>query len=296
MDFTNYSRDLGKRMETIEEFEDDNVIEGQKSLSFVVDIDGFEGPIDILLAMAREQKVDISQISIVQLADQYLEFVALTRLHNLEIAADYLVMAAWLAYLKSRLLLPDLDAEGEPSGEEMALALAFQLKRLESVQVAGARLMARNRLGQDFFGRGVPEKFKLSHVTVLNITLYDLLKAYGSSSKIKYDRVLHIKALSLHSVDDALERLKRVIGKLPNWQILADFLPGELKDELTYRSAVASTFVASLEMAREGKLKIRQDNFFGPIFLRSSEEDLNERSQVPIEAILNDDVVKDDDK
>ena len=283
-------------MKTVEEFEDDNAVEGQGSTTFVVDIDGFEGPIDVLLTLARDQKVDISQISIVQLADQYLEFVTLTRRQNLELAADYLVMAAWLAYLKSRLLLPDLDAEDGPSGEEMALALAFQLKRLESVQEAGVRLMARNRLGQDFFGRGLPEKFKLSHATIFDVTLYDLLKAYGSSSRSKGDGTLHIKAWDLHSVDDALERLNQVIGKIPNWQTLVDFLPGALKDGLTYRSAIASTFVASLEMVREGKLKIRQDDFFGPIFLRSSKGDLTERLGQPIEAIPSDDVNKDDDE
>ena len=283
-------------METFEEFEDDNAVEGQESSTFVVDIDGFEGPIDVLLTLARDQKVDISQISIVQLADQYLEFVSLTRQHNLEIAADYLVMAAWLAYLKSRLLLPDLDAEGEPSGEEMAMALAFQLKRLEAVQDPGVRLMARDRLGQDFFGRGLPEKFKLSHTTIFDVTLYDLLQAYGSGSRSKGDGTLHIKAWDLHSVDDALERLNQVIGKLPNWQTLLDFLPGELKDGLTYRSAIASTFVASLEMVREGKLKIRQDDFFGPIFLRSSEGDLTERPGQLIEAIPNDNGSKDNDE
>lgn len=283
-------------MQTIAEFEDDNAVDEQGSLSFVVDIDGFEGPIDVLLTLARDQKVDISQISIVQLADQYLAFVALTRRKNLELAADYLVMAAWLAYLKSRLLLPDLDAEDEASGEEMALALAFQLKRLESVQEAGVRLMARDRLGRDFFGRGVPEKFKLSHRTVFNITLYDLLKAYGSGSKIKDEGVLHIKPWNLHSVDDALERLYRVVGRLPNWQTLVDFLPNELNGELTYRSAIASTFVASLEMAREGKLKIRQEDCFGPIYLRSSIRDLTESPQQPTEATLRDSVIKDIDK
>jgi len=283
-------------METIEDFENENVIEDQGRASFVVDIDGFEGPIDVLLTLARDQKVDITQISIVQLADQYLEFVTLARQHNLELAADYLVMAAWLAYLKSRLLLPDLDAEGEPSGEEMALALAFQLKRLESVQEAGARLMARARLGQDFFGRGVPEKFKLSHATIFDVTLYDLLKAYGSGSKRKGDGTLHIEAWDLHSVDDALERLTQVIGKLPDWQTLVDFLPGQLKEGLTYRSAIASTFVASLEMAREGKLKIRQDDLFGPILLRSSKGDLTERPRQPIESTPSDDASKDDDE
>ena len=138
-------------MENIEDFETPDAPSKENPSAFVVDVDGFEGPIDVLLTLARDQKVDITQISIVQLADQYLEFVTEARRHNLELAADYLVMAAWLAYLKSRLLLPDLDGEDEPSGEEMAQALAFQLKRLEAVQEAGARLMARDKLGTDFF-------------------------------------------------------------------------------------------------------------------------------------------------
>jgi segregation and condensation protein A len=283
-------------MKTIEDFENNNVVEEQGSSSFVVDIDGFEGPIDVLLTLARDQKVDITQISIVQLADQYLEFVILARRHNLELAADYLVMAAWLAYLKSRLLLPDLDSEDEPSGEEMAMALAFQLKRLESIQEAGARLMARGQLGRDFFGRGVPEKFKLSHANIFDVTLYDLLKAYGSGSMRKGDGILHIEAWDLHSVDDALDRLNQVIGKLPDWQTLLDFLPSELKDGLTYRSAIASTFVASLEMAREGKLEMRQENLFGPIFLRSNKGGLTEKPLQPIEATPRNDISKDNDE
>ncbi len=289
-------------METIEEFEDEPKVEGKEIPPFVVDIDGFEGPIDVLLSLARDQKVDITQISIVQLADQYLEFVAIARRHNLELAADYLVMAAWLAYLKSRLLLPDLDSEDEPSGEEMALALAFQLKRLESMQEAGARLMARDRLGQDFFGRGVPEKFKTSQSTIFDVTLFDLLKAYASqSNRVKGDGTLHIEAWDLHSVDDALDRLHQVVGKLPDWSTLAKFLPAGLKQGLTYRSAVASTFAASLEMAKEGKLRIRQDGVFGKIFLRSGSGDLTARPSGPIEAspvseVAPDDTPKDEDE
>ncbi|NQU57961.1 MAG: segregation/condensation protein A [Rhodospirillales bacterium] len=271
-------------METIEEFEGGNGDEAQGLAPFVVDIDGFEGPIDVLLALAREQKVDITQISILQLADQYLEFVTIASHHNLELAADYLVMAAWLAYLKSRLLLPDLGAEDEPTGEEMALALAFQLKRLESMQNAGAALMALDKLGQDFFARGIPEKFRISQLTVFDVTLLDLLKAYGSQDNAKTDRTLHIEAWNLHSVDDALERLLQIVGKMPDWQTLAKFLPGGLKEGLTFRSAVASTFAASLEMAREGKIKLRQNAAFEPIFLRSSPDDLTSRPTELIEA------------
>ena len=272
-------------MSNIEEFESPDTPSGENRFAFVVDIDGFEGPIDVLLTLAREQKVDILQISIVQLADQYLAFVSEARRQNLELAADYLVMAAWLAYLKSRLLLPNLENEDEPSGEELALALQFQLKRLEAMQEAGARLMARDQLGQDFFGRGVEEKFKTSQKTIFDVTLFDLLKAYGSqSNRNRGDGTLHIEAWNLHSVDDALERLHQVVGKLPDWSVLSKFLPAGLQQGLTYRSAVASTFAASLEMVREGKLRIRQDGVFGPIFLRSSSQDLTERPSGPIEA------------
>jgi len=271
-------------MESIEEFENSDAPEAKGLASFVVDIDGFEGPIDVLLALAREQKVDITQISILQLADQYLEFVTIASHHNLELAADYLVMAAWLAYLKSRLLLPDLGAEDEPTGAEMALALAFQLNRLESMQKAGAALMALDKLGQDFFARGIPEKFRISQLTVFDVTLLDVLKAYGSQDNAKADRTLHIEAWNLHSVDDALERLFLIVGKLPDWQTLAKFLPAGLKEGLTLRSAVASTFAASLEMAREGKIKLRQNAAFEPIFLRSGPDDLTSRPTELIEA------------
>ena len=285
-------------MENIEDFETPDAPGKENPSAFVVDVDGFEGPIDVLLTLARDQKVDITQISIVQLADQYLEFVTEARRHNLELAADYLVMAAWLAYLKSRLLLSDLDGEDEPSGEEMAQALAFQLKRLEAMQEAGARLMARDKLGTDFFGRGVPEKFKMSQQTVFDVTLFDLLKAYASqSNRAKGDGTLHIEAWDIYSVDDALERLHQVIGKLPDWDTLAKFLPAGLKQGLTYRSAVASTFAASLEMAKEGKLRIRQDGVFGQIFLRSGSGDLTTRPSGPIEAPpTQDNAPKEDDE
>ncbi|MBC8267330.1 MAG: segregation/condensation protein A [Rhodospirillaceae bacterium] len=275
-------------MESIEEFENDSPLEAKGVASFVVDIDGFEGPIDVLLALARDQKVDITQISILQLADQYLEFVTIASHNNLELAADYLVMAAWLAYLKSRLLLPDLGAEDEPTGEEMALALAFQLKRLESMQQAGAALMAMDKLGQDFFARGIPEKFKISHSTVFDVSLIDMLKAYGSQSNAKVDRTLHIEAWDLHSVDDALERLLQVVGKMPDWNVLSTFLPAGLKEGLTFRSAVASTFAATLEMAREGKLRLRQNAAFEPIFVRSAPDDLTTRPTELIEAAMSD--------
>lgn len=237
--------------------------------TFVVDVDGYEGPIDVLLTLARDQKVDLSQISILQLADQYLEFVEQVRQSNLELAADYLVMAAWLAYLKSRLLLPELGGDDEPSGEEMAAALAYQLRRLESMQEAGARFMARRQLGQDFFKRGAPEAFTTTTETVLEASLFDLLRAYGDHRRRSGDQTLRIAPAEIYSVDDALQRLHRLLGSVPDWESLWRFLPDVVGDGLMARSAFASTFAASLEMVREGKLRLRQDSTFGAIFVRA---------------------------
>ncbi|MCH7487565.1 MAG: segregation/condensation protein A [Proteobacteria bacterium] len=234
---------------------------------FVVDIDGFEGPIDVLLTLAREQKVDLTRISILQLADQYLDFVAEAKLVSLELAADYLVMAAWLAYIKSRLLLPDLGDEGEPSGEEMAAALTYQLRRLEAMQDAGARLMGRAQLGREFFPRGRPEFFAAVTEARLDATLFDLLKAYGGIQRRAPGGTLHLEPWQLYSVEDVLERLRRLLGATKDWESLWSFLPPG--SGLTARSALASTFAASLEMAREGELRIRQSGGpFGPLYLR----------------------------
>jgi len=234
----------------------------------LLDLDGYEGPIDVLLQLAREQKVDLTRISILALADQYLEFVRQARKLHLEIAADYLVMAAWLAYLKSRLLLPEPDDEEEPSGAEMAAALKFQLQRLEAMQNAGQRLMDRPQLGVALFPRGAPEPLEVVPTTVYQVTLYELLKAYAQNAVRSQASQLRIAPLNLYSVEDALQRLRSLIGDTPDWRSLFTFLPTDLLDDLQRRSAVASTFAASLEMAREGKLHIRQDGLFGPIFLR----------------------------
>ena len=239
--------------------------------SFVIDIEGFEGPIDALLTLARDQKVDLIHISVLQLADQYLAFVTSARRKSLELAADYLVMAAWLAYMKSRLLLPEMDGEDEPSGEEMAAALAFQLKRLQAMQDAGVKLMARSKLGLDFFGRGEPEIFRRTFNTIYEASLFDLLKAYGDQQRRKESGgALHIEPFEIFTVEDALQRLRRLLGPIPEWKSLWTFLPDDMRDGLMLRSAVASTFSASLEMAKEGKLKLQQSGTFGPIHIRSS--------------------------
>ena len=240
--------------------------------AFVVDIDGYEGPIDVLLILARDQKVDLVQISILQLADQYMAFIEVARRSNLELAADYLVMAAWLAYLKSRLLLPELGGDDEPSGEEMAAALAYQLRRLESMQAAGARLMARRQLGQDFFRRGAPEAFATTTETILEVTLLDLLRAYGDQRRRSGDQTLRIAPTEIYSVDEALQRLHRLLGSVPDWESLWRYLPDIVGDGLVARSAFASTFAASLEMAREGKLRLRQEDAFGPIYVRAGRD------------------------
>jgi segregation and condensation protein A len=240
----------------------------------VVDLEGYEGPIDMLLTLAREQKVDLTRISILQLADQYLAFIAAARRLRLELAADYLVMAAWLAYLKSRLLLPDPQPPDEPSGAELAAALTHQLQRLEAMQQTGARLMARPQLGRDVFARGAPEGLPRVLRPVWEVTLYDLLKAYGEQRQRKEASVLHIEATELYSMDDALHRLERLVGRVPEWRTLMSFLPRGLRDGVVGRSAVAATFAASLELVRAGKLELRQDSTFGPIYLRSAPETL----------------------
>jgi segregation and condensation protein A len=234
----------------------------------VLDLDGFEGPIDALLALARDQKVDLRKISILELADQYLAFIARARKLRLEIAADYLVMAAWLAYLKSRLLLPEPPADGEPSGAELAAALAFQLQRLEAMQQAGKALMALPQLGLDFFQRGEPEPAKIIEVPVWDVTLFDLLKAYGTHPGRRREGMLRIAPLNLFSMDDALKRIGEMLGHIPDWTMLRKFLPDGMDTPLQHRAALAATFAASLEMARSGRLELRQEATFGPIFLR----------------------------
>ena len=230
----------------------DNPIESGSDL--VVDLEGYEGPIDVLLALARQQKVDLLHISILQLADQYVAFIAAARGLRLEVAADYLVMAAWLAYLKSRLLLPEPEEDDEPSGPDLAEALAFQLLRLEAMQQAGAKVMELPRLGRNVFARGAPEGVKVTRIPVYDLSLYELLKAYGDQQRRGHHDLLEIAPTEIHSVDDALERLGRLLGRLPDWQTLVSFLPDSLSGGIVFRSAVASTFVASLELAKTGQL------------------------------------------
>jgi segregation and condensation protein A len=238
--------------------------------AFVLDLDGYEGPIDLLLALAREQKVDLARISILALADQYLAFIAEQRRLQLEIAADYLVMAAWLAYLKSRLLLPEPPEEEGPSAVELAEALAHRLRLLAAMQRAGAALMAQPLLGRDVFARGAPEGLDRIDRPVFELSLYDLLRAYGDSHRRQHGQVLTILPSSYHSLAEALERLARLVGQVPEWRELENFLPEELRSGPLRRSALASTFAALLELAKAGRLELRQDRSFGPLYLRSA--------------------------
>ena len=237
-----------------------------------VDVEGFEGPLDLLLTLARQQKVDLSKISILALADQYLAYIEAARTLRLELAADYLVMAAWLAYLKSRLLLPEPPAGDEPSGQEMADALAWQLRRLEAMQEAGVRLMARPQLGKDVFSRGNPEGVVVVRRAIWDVKLFDLLSAYGHQLRPKDADTYRIEPMQFFSVEEAAERLGKMLGIAIDWQSLEAFLPAGLTDPTRRRSALASTFVAGLQLAKDGSVELRQAERFGPIYLRKRTE------------------------
>ncbi|HZD26571.1 MAG TPA: ScpA family protein [Alphaproteobacteria bacterium] len=252
------------------DFEEGPAPEPQARLGFFVDLEGFEGPLDLLLTLARQQKLDIKQISILQLAEQYLEFISEARRIRLEIAADYLVMAAWLAYLKSRLLLPEPEGEDEPSGEELAARLQHQLRRLEAMREAADKLMARSRLGLDVFPRGAPEGVSITRSSTYECSLYDLLSAYGTQMGRNNVTTFKLRPLAIMSVEEALRRLSLALGELPDWASLEAFLPQELRPGVEGRSAVAATFSACLELAKQGKLMIRQGQTFGPIYLKGA--------------------------
>lgn len=248
---------------------------------FLLDLDGYGGPIDVLLMLARSQKVDLTKISILALAEQYLAFIERARKLRLELAADYLVMASWLAYLKSRLLLPEPEDEAEPSAAEMADALAFQIRRLEAMRQAGARLVGRPQLDRDVFRRGAPEAVILEAPVKFSTTLFDLLAAYGQFLARTDKQSYTIEPFALLSVEQAIEHLSRLIGRLPGWTLLSQFLPaydparvgvGEQR-RLVGRSAVAATFGASLELAKRGVVSIRQDGNFQPIYIRPNRQD-----------------------
>lgn len=246
---------------------DDSRLTGDPSL--VVDVAGFEGPLDLLLHLARNQKVDLARISILALAEQYLAFIEKVRALRLELAADYLVMAAWLAFLKSKLLIPKQPGEEGESGEELAAVLQFRLKRLEAMRDASARLVNRNRLGRDVFARGMPEMVIIEKRNAFSASLYDLLTAYAQQRQRQAIKNVTIARRAVWSLKDAREVLARLIGAVGDWTALDSFLVEYLAAPEEKRTAMASSFAATLEMVREGKLEVRQDQVFAPIYLRS---------------------------
>jgi segregation and condensation protein A len=234
----------------------------------VVDVDGFEGPLDLLLHLARNQKVDLARISILALVEQYLAFIDKARAVRLELAADYLVMAAWLAFLKSKILIPKQPGEEGESGEEMAAVLQFRLRRLEAMRDAAARLVNRNRLGRDVFARGQPELVVVEKRNRYSATLYDLLTAYASQRQRQAITSVQIAKRGVWSLKQAREILTRLVGSLEDWTVLDNFLIDYLAAPEDRRTAVASSFAASLELVREGRLEVRQQEAFAPIYLR----------------------------
>jgi segregation and condensation protein A len=233
----------------------------------VVDVGGFEGPLDLLLKLARDQKVDLSRISILALAEQYLAFIEAARRLRLEIAADYLVMAAWLAYLKSRLLLPEEEAE-EPSGEALAAVLAQRLRHLEAIREAGRRLMRAARLGIDVFARGEPEQVVVNANRFFEASLYDLLSAYAAVRSVKGASAVQLRPRTVISLQEARDRLILLIGASTHWAPLDSYLIEYLVQPEMKRTARASALSASLELVREGAVELRQSRHFAPLYVR----------------------------
>jgi segregation and condensation protein A len=233
-----------------------------------LNLDGWEGPLDLLLNLARAQKVDLAQISILELVEQYLTYLAEARALKLEIAADYLVMAAWLAYLKSCLLLPK-DPEQDPSPEEIALRLQLRLQRLDAMREAGARLLGRDRIGRDVFLRGSPEGLRLVRKAAWQVRDFDLFAAYGAVRARTAPAMHVVHSRAVMTLDEAIERVSKMIGLALDWTMLESFLPPS-RDPQFRRSALASSFLAALELARRGRLDIAQDGAFAPIRLRAA--------------------------
>ncbi|CAN1569787.1 scpA Rec8/ScpA/Scc1-like protein (kleisin family) [Paracoccaceae bacterium] len=237
--------------------------------ALIVDVVGFEGPLDLLLMLSRTQKVDLRRISVLHLAEQYLVFVEQAQSLRIELAADYLVMAAWLAFLKSRLLLPPEPGEAGPSAEDLAAHLAFQLERLAAMRDAAARLMARDQLGRDFFARGLPEDVTHQRVVHYTATLLDLMRAYAMIRTKDEFRPFVLDREHVYTMEQALDRMRGLIGYAGDWATLTSFLPeGWNETPMARRSALAAHFAAVLELAKRGQVTLRQGETFAPIELR----------------------------
>jgi segregation and condensation protein A len=241
---------------------------GTTEPAMIVDVEGFEGPLDLLLALARNQKVDLAKISILALADQYLSFIEAARQVRLELAADYLVMAAWLAYLKSRLLLPEAAAGEGPSAEDMALALAYRLRRLEAFREVATRLMGRPQLNRDIFARGLPEPIAEIKRPEWSATLYDLLSAYSTQRQRNVLSRMRFKQRTVWSLAEARAALERLIGQSTDWSRIDMFLISYVVEPALAATVFASSFASALELVREGFAEIHQKESFAPIYMR----------------------------
>ncbi|MGV8949927.1 MAG: segregation and condensation protein A [Cypionkella sp.] len=247
-------------------------VESTGGEALIIDVEGFEGPLDLLLSLSRTQKVDLRRISVLQLAEQYLKFVEQARALRIELAADYLVMAAWLAFLKSRLLLPPEPGEDGPSAEDLAAHLAFQLERLSAMREAAARLMARDQLGRDFFLRGVPEDVTRRSKITYTATLLDLMRAYARTKTKDEFRPYAFDRKDVYTMEDALERMRGLLGYAGEWSDLNSFMPeGWEASPARRRSATAAHFAAILEMAKRGQVQIKQGETFAPLMIRRKE-------------------------
>ncbi len=241
---------------------------GTTEPAMIVDVEGFEGPLDLLLALARQQKVDLAKISILALADQYLIFVEEARKLRLELAADYLVMAAWLAYLKSRLLLPETAPGVGPSAEDLAMALAYRLRRLEAFREVATRLMARPQLNRDIFARGAPEPIAENKQPEWSATLYDLLTAYATQRSLSVLSRVRFKQRTVWSLAEARAALERLIGMSSDWSRLDEFLISYMVEPALKSTVMASSFASALELVREGVAELHQKESFSPLYMR----------------------------
>ena len=249
--------------------------------ALVVDVEGFEGPLDLLLTLARQQKVDLAKISILALADQFLAFIEAARRLRLELAADYLVMAAWLAYLKSRLLLPEQPAGEGPSAEELATALAERLRRLEAFRSVAEQLVTRPQLGRDMFQRGDPEPISEIKRPQWSATLYDLLSAYAMQRQRHELAHVQVSKRAVWSLAEARTVLDRLIGQTSDWSRLDEFLIAYVVEPSMVPTALASSFAASLELAREGQIELHQQGAFAPLFMRARSPKTDEEWTAP---------------
>jgi len=261
------------------ETENENMDSANECADLVVSLDGFEGPIDLLLSLAKEQKVDLCKLAILPLAEQYLGYIAEARRLRLEVAADYLVMAAWLAFLKSRLLLPEPEQPKEETDPAtMAEALRFQLLRLEAMQTAAKQIQERPQLGSDIFLRGIPEPVEVEIKPVYFLPIQDLLTSLSAPMRRRKPETYSIVRTRLYSLEESVARLRHLMGNVPSWGVLQNYLPDVAGAEeiLEARSALASTFAATLELVKNGELELRQDGSFAPIYVRKREKTDNE--------------------